>query len=134
MFVELKTASQKRFPVWENVVLIQAKNEEKAFEQAERHGRAEEGDDGGTFEWGESPARWIFAGVRKLTECDRVSISLASGTELTYTEFEVDSRDDVKRLASSKPVKAMLNDVYRNVEAASNTDNSESRTARRKRA
>jgi hypothetical protein len=134
MFVELKAAPQKRFPVWENVILFEARNEEDAFEQAERHGRAEAGDDGGTFEWGESPARWVFAGVRKLTECDTPSPGFASGTELTYTEFEVGSRDDVKRLASGKPVKALFHDAYRHVEADSNKDGNETKSARRKRA
>jgi hypothetical protein len=134
MFVELKTASQKRFPVWENVILIAAKDEEDAFEQAERHGRAEEGDDGGTFEWGECPARWVFAGVRKLTECDTAGGGLASDTELTYTELELGSREDVKRLASGKPVQALFNDRCCRSEDKSNNIGSETKAAKRKRA
>lgn len=40
MFVELKTESQQRYPVWENVVLVKARTEEEAFKKAERYGKA----------------------------------------------------------------------------------------------
>jgi hypothetical protein len=113
MFVELKQATQERFPVWENLVLIEAKTEEEAFEKAERHGRAEEGDDGGSFRWGREPARWVFAGVRKLTECQCLSDRPDDGSEVSYNELELDSRDAVKKLASGKPVHASYNDRYR---------------------
>jgi len=134
MFVELKNTSQMRSPVWEKVVLIEANNEDEAFDKAERHGRSEEGDDGGTFEWEKSPASWVFAGVRKLTECDAVSGNSESGTELTYTEFELLSREDVKRLALGKPVRALFNDVFRRSDAKSNKVEGVAKTAKRKRA
>jgi len=38
MFAEFKDGPQEHFPVWENVVLIEAESEESAFEKAERHG------------------------------------------------------------------------------------------------
>jgi hypothetical protein len=134
MLVELKNATQERFPVWENVILIEAKNEEVAFDMAERHGRAEEGDDGETFEWEQSPARWVFAGVRKLTQFDTLSGSFDSGVELTYTEFEVGSREEVKQLASGKPVQALFNDIYRHSGANANKVTGETKAAKRKRA
>src|SRR5947209_19160662 len=57
---------QERFPVWENVVLIRAATEQQAFAKAETLGQSEQGDDDGSFRWGTRPARWVFAGVRKL--------------------------------------------------------------------
>jgi hypothetical protein len=134
MFVELKDKGQKRFPVWENVVLIQASSEDEAFEKAERYGRAEEGDDGGSFHWGKSPARWVFAGVRKLTECQTATDRPEDGTELTYTELELDSREDVKRLASGKPVQAYFNERYRPAETKSSNVEGDARPTKRKRA
>ena len=69
MYVEFKTESQTTFPVWENIVLINANSDDEAFGKAERKGLESEGDDGGSFEWEGLPARWVFAGVRKLTLC-----------------------------------------------------------------
>jgi hypothetical protein len=134
MFVELKDQDQKRFPVWENVVLIHAQTEEVAFEKAERFGRAEEGDDEGSFRWAKSPARWVFAGVRKLTECQMVTDRPEDGTELTYTEFELDSREDVKRVASGKPAQARFNECYRPAEAKSRSAEGKARRKEQKRA
>ena len=113
MFVELKDRTQPRYPVWENVVLVQAATEAEAFEKAERHGRSEEGDDGGTFRWGGRPARWVFAGVRKLTECPTASERPDDGTEVTYNEFELASRAAVEKLAAGEPVSAVFRDRYR---------------------
>ncbi|MEX2140627.1 MAG: DUF4288 domain-containing protein [Pirellulales bacterium] len=134
MFVELKEPRQERFPVWENVVAFRANSEDEAFEKAERYGRAEEGDDGGSFRWGKSPARWVFAGVRKLTECESLGDRLEDGTELTYTEFELQSREDVKRLASGKPVQARFNERYRAARRRSASAEKLPRSAKRKRA
>jgi hypothetical protein len=134
MSVELKDGSQKRFPVWENVVLFRAKTEDQAFDKAERYGRSEEGDDGGSFRWSGSPARWVFAGVRKLTLCDLVGDRAEDGTELTYTEYELESRKDVKLLAAGKRVQAIVNDRYRSPETKTNKIERESKAAKRKRA
>lgn len=120
MFAEFKSAEQDRFPVWENIVLIAAADEEEAFAKAERHGRAAEGDDGGSFRWGKHPARWVFAGVRKLTECDSVFQKSSDGVELSYTEFELDSRVAVEKLVAGEPVRARLNDRYRPTEKREN--------------
>ncbi|MEX2139033.1 MAG: DUF4288 domain-containing protein [Pirellulales bacterium] len=134
MFVELKDESQERFPVWENLVLIEANSEDAAFEKAERYGRAEEGDDGGSFHWGKSPARWVFAGVRKLTQWQTVSNRPEDGTELTYTELELESREDVKGLASGKPVQAYFKERYRPAEPKASKVEGEARPKKRKRA
>jgi hypothetical protein len=89
MAVQLKNGKQIRFPVWENILLVAAATEDAAFAKAEAHGRAEEGDDGGTFRWGGKPARWVFAGVRKLTECVSPEERPGDGTEITFNELGV---------------------------------------------
>jgi Domain of unknown function (DUF4288) len=132
MVVEFKDAVQRRFPVWENIVLIEARSEDEAFDKAESHGRAEEGDDGGSFRWGEQPARWTFAGVRKLTECQAPDQRPANGTELSYTEFELDSREAVKKLVAGKPVEARFNDCYRSDEKGNRRTAEEPKPAKRR--
>jgi hypothetical protein len=79
MFVKVTGKRQRRFPVWENIVLIEADSEARAFAKAEQRGRLDEGDDGGSFRWGGQPASWVFAGVRKLTLCDEQKDPLLSG-------------------------------------------------------
>lgn len=83
---------------------------------------------------GESAARWVFAGVRKLTECQIVSGMLEDGTELTYTELELASHEDVKRLADGKRVQAHFNDRYRPAERKSSEVEPEAKPRKRKRA
>jgi hypothetical protein len=112
MFVEFKEAVQDRYPVWENIVLLEAATEDEAFEKADCRGRGDEGDDDGSFRWGKKPARWVFAVVRKLTECPIVSGSPTDGTEISFTELELCSRDAVRKLAAGLPVEALYNDRF----------------------
>jgi hypothetical protein len=134
MFVEFKDAPQRHFPVWENIVLIPAESEDAAFEKAEKHGRMAEGDDDGKFRWGEHPAKWVFAGVRKLTESEAPGERPGDGTELSYTEFELESRDAVKKLVDGKPVQARFNDLYRPDDARNGQTAEGAKRVKRKRA
>lgn len=111
--VKLKDRAQKKFPVWENIVLVEAKSEKEALRKAETHGRAEEGDDDGSFRWGGKPARWVFMGVRKLTECATLADRVEDGTEVSFNELELDSEAAVEQLASGRPTPAKYNDQCR---------------------
>ena len=113
MFVEFSNKTQNHFPVWENIVLVEAESESQAFEKAEHCGRQSEGDDGGSFRWSDQPAKWVFAGVRKLTECALVTDRPGDGTEVSYSELEVDSRATLDRFVAGDPVKVCYNDRYR---------------------
>jgi hypothetical protein len=113
MFVEFKHGSQERFPAWENIVLIEAETEAEAWAKAEEHGRLDEGDDEGSFRWGKKPARWVFAGVRKLTECPTITGRPDDDSEITWNELELDSREAVDKLAAGEPVRVQFNDRYR---------------------
>ena len=104
LYVERKQQPQDRFPVWENIVLIEAATEDEAFDKAEAIGRRSEGDDDGSFRWEGESARWVFAGVRKLTACETDERRPDDGTELTYLQMEVTSREALERLVESRPV------------------------------
>src|SRR5262249_4194235 len=102
----------REFPVWENVVLVQGRSEEEAFRKAERKGQEAAGDDGGTFRWGGKRASWVFAGVRKLTQCEDPEDRPGDGTEVTYTEWILRSKRAVGQFAQSGRVSLALHDGW----------------------
>ncbi len=104
LYVQLKEQPQRHYPIWENIVLIKAGTDEEAFAKAEARGKEEEGDDDGSFRWGGKPARWVFAGIRKLTLCEDPQKRPDDGTEISYTEMEVDSEQAVQKLVDGQPV------------------------------
>jgi uncharacterized protein DUF4288 len=112
MTVKLKGKRQRRFPVWENIVLIEADSKEQAFRKAEHRGRLDEGDDDGSFTWGGQPATWVFAGVRKLTQCEDFEARPSDGTEVTYLEFELDSQEAVNKLVEGRQVSLRSNERF----------------------
>ena len=113
MVAKLKDHAQDKFPVWENIVLISAKSERQAFTKAEKHGRREEGDDDGTFHWGGRPATWVFAGVRKISECAVLADKPDDLTEISCNELELDSQESVDKLITGRPTRVKYNDRYR---------------------
>jgi hypothetical protein len=132
MAVKLKDARQDRFPVWENVVLVEGASDAEAFAKAKQIGRRDEGDDDGTFRWGGQPATWVFVGVRKLTDCVVDGARPGDGDEITYTELELDSQEAVKQLAAGKPVVVRYRDRYRALQPAARAK--PTKRANRKRA
>ncbi len=112
LYVQLKDQPQGRCTAWENIVLIKAQSEEEAFEKAERRGKEEAGDDDGTFRWNGKPARWIFAGVRELTSCEDPERRPDDGTEISYTEMQLESEQSVYKLVQGDPVKLQFTDRF----------------------
>lgn len=111
LYVKLKRRRQTRFPVWENIVLIRAKTEEEAFAKAELRGREEAIPDDG-FTWNGEPAEWVFAGVRKLTSCEDPSRRPSDGTEVTYLELELPSKEALKKFVEGGPVTLRIEDGF----------------------
>jgi hypothetical protein len=115
MAVKLKEQSQKRYPAWENIVLIKADSEDEAFEKAERRGREEEGDDDGSFRWGGQPATWVFAGVRKLTTCQDAERRPGDGTEVSFLELEFSSQEALEQFVEGQPAAVRFREEVRTV-------------------
>jgi len=113
LYVKFKDRTQKRFPVWENLILVRADSEDEAFAKAEARGREEEGDDDGSFRWDGEPATWVFAGVRKVTACDDPGRRPGDGTEVSYIEMELGSEEAVRRLSEGESVTVRLKDRFR---------------------
>jgi hypothetical protein len=100
---------QDKFPVQENVFLIEANSSHEAHRIAVKIGEEEGRYAKPSAVYNEVPVRLTFEGVRKVVEClpaDRIG----TGTELTYTEFLVDSKESLKKLVSGGDVTVTLQD------------------------
>ena len=107
MNVEFENAAdQSSFPFWDNVVLIEADSEDDAWEKAEARGRDGETDGSDGFRWNDKPARWKFAGVRKLIECrtDDASDRPVHGAEISYSQMSVPDRASLSKIVQGKSV------------------------------
>ena len=118
-YVKFKDGIQDRFPLWENVVLIEADSGDKALEEAEKIGKSDyddsdDPDNNGDMTWNERPAYWVYAGIRKLIRCaptasTEVDETLPTytpgfGTEVTYSEMEVSTEEDLAKLINGDPI------------------------------
>lgn len=106
LYVKLKSGHQDTFPVWENIYLIAGDTPTEALEEARKCGLAASGDSDGSFTWGDQPAEWVFAGIRKLITVSHKGIveQPMSGDEVSYSEFELPTLDAVMNLANGKDV------------------------------
>jgi len=102
------------FFIYENVYLIVEENFESAYIRAEQ--RAKECEDlnerrGLTLN--DEQCAYIFAGIRKLVKimdcCNDIDLTINfSGEEITYSELEVDTLEEVERLAAGERVAGVL--------------------------
>ncbi len=106
MYVHFKDGRQDSYPVWENVLLIEAADADQALTRAIRRAKQDEGDAEGSFTWDERPAMWMYAGIRKLItiSAPKDHNTPVSGAELTYMQFEVPDATALKDLVAGEPV------------------------------
>src|SRR5262249_39382446 len=108
MYCRFKDGGQSPTPVWENVLLIEAPDEDTAWDLAERRARQDEGDASGSMTWDGRPAEWKLAGVRKLLSVAHDPLketeTLGHGDEVTFTEFILADMAAVQAMASGKAV------------------------------
>src|SRR5438445_575620 len=99
-------ADQTSYPFWENIVLVEADSEDDAWDQAERLGRDEETDGAVGLRWNGRPARWKFAGVRKVIECrsDEPDERPTHGAEVSYSQMSVPDKESLAKLVQGKAV------------------------------
>jgi len=111
LYVRLKRRRQARYPVWENIVLIRARTVDEAFAKAEERGRQDAIPDD-SFTWNGEPAEWIFAGVRKLTHCQNDQQRPGHGTEVSYLEFQLPSKEALMRFVAGDPATVRIEDGF----------------------
>ncbi len=112
MYFKRRKGRQKRFLVWENIVLVQAESGDDAYEKAERIGREDESYDDESTTIGGHPSRQIFAGVRKVTLCHNEHDRPTDGTEVTYNELAAPTEAAIKKLVAGKPVLVQMLDPF----------------------
>lgn len=61
-----------------------------------------EGDSSGTFFREGHPARWVFAGIRKVITCDRETPE--DGAEVTWSQFKLRGEEELRKLVAGEPV------------------------------
>ncbi len=110
-YYELKNEKQDSILVHENIYMIEAANYEDAMKDARVIAKENEDlNDEGYLELNEKEVRYIFAGLRKLILVDeQESLQVPSGTEISYSVFEVDSFHEVEKLVSGE----FVNLLYR---------------------
>ncbi|MGI8980511.1 MAG: DUF4288 domain-containing protein [Pirellulaceae bacterium] len=112
LYAQLKSGRQRKFPVWENIVLFSAGSSDAAFAKAQAYGRAEADDEDDSFTWGGKPARWVFAGVRKVTPCHAAVPRNVDGLEVACNEYEMTSVSAIQQLVAGEQVELLLNDQF----------------------
>ena len=73
-YFEAKDGPQDSFSIWENVYLVEAKDDDEAWRKADVWARQNEGDSDGSLFWNDRPATLRYAGIRKL-----ITVSLERG-------------------------------------------------------
>ena len=110
LYTKFLAGVQDTYHVWENVVMIHAPTSDEAYARADRKGLSEAGGDGYTYDG--RPAVWVYAGVRKLSECieDFDPAEQAAGgmeedgTEVTYSSFVLGSEAALQELVAGRSV------------------------------
>jgi|SRR5579864_2028101 len=119
LYYKVVEGEQDSFLCHENIVVLDADNEDLAYKEADRIGHFQAENSGDLQLVGEEhaprQATAIFAGVRKLMLCQRVPPEvlmreedappyLLSGSEVTYSRLVVDNEQDVLALANGDAV------------------------------
>ena len=104
MYVRFKDNVQDTYPIWENMILINAQTDEEAMEKASKRAKQDEGDSDGSFIWDGRPARWCFAGIRKLMSVEDFEERPTCGTEVSYTELGIDNEDNFRKFVNGEAV------------------------------
>ncbi len=106
MYIKFKDGNQDSYPIWENVLLIEADTPEEAQEKAIKVAKSDEGDSENSLKWADRPATWVFAGLRKLLtvahpDADETKFD---GAEITFSEFEIEDKESFQRYIDGKDV------------------------------
>lgn len=111
-YFKLCNEKQDTFLIHENVYLIDAEDVDHATQAAIQIAKGNEDlSEDGHLELNEKKVSYVFAGLRKLIEIETspgpVYASGLVGLELTYSEFEVDTLDQVFSLAGGDMVEML---------------------------
>lgn len=107
----LKHGKQKKIPIYENVVLVEAKTSKEAAKNAAKLAKSQIVVDN-SLTLDNKPAYLCFEGIRKVVNVSNPEpLSLdkqrpINGTEITYSEFII-NYSDIEKLIEGKEVKIL---------------------------
>jgi hypothetical protein len=104
MYVRFKDGNQDKYPIWENVILIEASSDDEAWDKAKIRAKEDEDEKGSESFWDDRPAMIIFAGIRKIVLCLDPEDRPTHGTEITYSQMELDSFDSLSKFLKGEEV------------------------------
>jgi Domain of unknown function (DUF4288) len=107
MYIKFDDGNQDKYPVFENIILIEANSDKEAVEKAKTIAKEEEIQSNKDFTWEKRPASLVFAGIRKLISFNNPEEAPSHGTEITYSQLEVKTKEDLLKLARGEPVMVM---------------------------
>lgn len=88
LYIEFLDGIQDSYTVWENIYLIHTDTVAEAFAKADSLGEEEATMDPNSWLTSDGrPARWRFAGVRRLAECIDFENGPEDGKEATYLQY-----------------------------------------------
>jgi hypothetical protein len=101
-YFEYRDGNQDDYLVWENMYLIQATSPDEAKAKGEFQAmKTEKESEDDSLKLNERPARFKFAAIRKVVECqdlDEQTGRPTDGTEISYSEFMVSNKEDFSKL------------------------------------
>jgi hypothetical protein len=101
-----------RTEVWKNLVLIQAKNPNEAFEKAVKIGKSESGDCRGTLRLNGKPATAKFLGV---SDMGLVYDDLEDGAEIPWQRKKCSQKTARSLIASKRSLISRLKQDFRSL-------------------
>jgi len=104
MFAKFVDENQDKYPIWENIILIKANSDEEALKKAHIRAKEDESQIEGDFTWEGRSASWVFAGIRKLITCVDSELRPKDGTEITYSEMEIDTVENLSEFVDGNSV------------------------------
>ncbi|MEE3716542.1 DUF4288 domain-containing protein [Tumidithrix elongata RA019] len=104
MYVKFKDGIQDKYPIWENMILIEASSSDDAWDKAKIRAKEDEDSEENESLWEKRPAIFVFAGIRKIVECLDPENRPTHGTEVTYSEMELDSFDSLSKFLKGEEV------------------------------
>ena len=110
MAFRLTRHPQTEWHAFENVFLIEADSSKDAHAKARQRGLEDESHDDSLTLRGR-PAVLEFAGIRKIVACFSEDERPGDGTEVTYTELEFSSREQLDRFLDGKEANVLVSDV-----------------------
>lgn len=109
MYFKITRPTKGPIPVWENILLVRARNEEFAARAAAKVAKQSEGNSGGQLEMGGRAGSLVFAGIRVVRRL--MESNLTSGGEVGYVELTAKNLSAVRALAAGKEAQVTCDHV-----------------------